>query len=169
VFEAPPKVPNGFKELIDTFGDPSPYLREDGTVSPKWEARILVTVPTPFQIPYYLGLPDRPWLQVHAIRCHRLLAGELQGALLEVMEEGLEGAIKNFAGCYAWRKQRHSSKRSTHAWGIALDFNSIIDPQGDEKLDTDPRFIELMERRGWVWGGHFPTPDFMHWQWCLGY
>lgn len=153
------------------FGDPEPFVMVDGGISPRWETKILTTVQVPFEMRYYVGLDPDIYRLVRVVRCHVALAWEVADMFRQIHEAGLKDTIKNFAGFYNWRRQRKGRKLSAHAWGIAFDINSIEDPQGDVEIDIEPALVELLERRGWMWGGRFggDRVDAMHFQWCKGY
>ena len=65
-------------------------------------------------------------------RCHRLMWEPLEGALNQILEEGLEGYLsieewRSAGGCYAPRRISRfdaGGSISRHAWGIAIDINT---------------------------------------------
>jgi len=155
-------------DLITRFGDPTPFLRDDGTIAPAWELHTLTAIPLP--MPLRLGwippgMPEAPF--VWKVRCHRLMAAPLLNVYQAINEEGLWPMLKTFDGCYAWRRQRGSSTRiSLHSWGLAVDHNAFEDSQGDVVIDMDSRIVGIFKRFGFTWGGDFhgSRVDAQHYQ-----
>jgi hypothetical protein len=52
---------------------------------------------------------------------------------------------------------------SRHAWGLAVDLNATTNPYGYDS-QQDPRLVEIMQSHGFVFGGDWPTPDPMHFE-----
>jgi hypothetical protein len=83
----------------------------------------------------------------------------------ELRRLGRGGAIRNFAGCYNARMvmRRPSGGISHHAWGAAVDINSVTNPYG-----APPRqpkvLVRVMTRHGFTWGGRWGVPDGMHFE-----
>jgi hypothetical protein len=77
----------------------------------------------------------------------------LTTVLDELRTEGLLGELRGFQGCYNPRAIKNTIRPSTHAYGLACDFNN--GPFSEE-------FVEVWERSGFCWGGHFSKPDPMH-------
>jgi hypothetical protein len=128
--------------------------RGDGTIriDPAWVQRNIVTIDIP---------------NLGSTRCHRAMVPQLMEALREVNEAGLYGHFKReqFAGCFMPRHILWNPSRplSMHAWGLAIDFNSIDNAFGKKPV-MDPRIVEIFERWGFEWGGYWSTPDGMHFQ-----
>jgi hypothetical protein len=56
-----------------------------------------------------------------------------------------------------------------HAVAAAVDVNAGWNPmQSPLRTDMPEEFTAAWEEVGWTWGGHFPTPDPMHFQWGSG-
>ena len=97
-------------------------------------------------------------------RCHRLMWEPLEGALNQILEEGLEGYLsieewRSSGGCYAPRRISRfdaGGSISRHAWGIAIDINT--------KSGYPPRIIEIFNSWGFAWGGTWTSPDEMHFE-----
>ena len=97
-------------------------------------------------------------------RCHRLMWEPLEGALNQILEEGLEEYLsieewKSSGGCYAPRRINRfdaGGSISRHAWGIAIDINT--------KSSYPPRVIEIFNDWGFAWGGTWTSPDEMHFE-----
>ena len=97
-------------------------------------------------------------------RCHRLMWEPLEGALNQILEEGLEEYLsieewKSSGGCYAPRRINRfeaGGSISRHAWGIAIDINT--------KSGYPPRIVEIFNDWGFAWGGTWTSPDEMHFE-----
>ena len=95
-------------------------------------------------------------------RCHRLMWEPLEGALNQILEEGLEEYLsieewRSSGGCYAPRRINRfdaGGSISRHAWGIAIDINT--------KSGYPPRVVEIFNDWGFAWGGTWTSPDEMH-------
>lgn len=120
---------------------------------------------------------DPAWVQRHirtvelpgiaTTRCHAIMIPQLLAALDEVRAVGLYDHFKpeQFGGCWV---ARHidwdpSKPLSNHAWGIAVDFNTHDNWLGDEP-QMDMRIVEIFEKWGFEWGGHWRRPDGMHFE-----
>lgn len=101
------------------------------------------------------------------VRCHRLLIPQLRGALQEIQAEGLDQHIRpnEYGGCFSPRHVMFNPNRglSMHAWGLAIDFNVSTNSYGAHP-DMHPRIVEIFQKWGFVWGGHWSTPDGMHFE-----
>ena len=97
-------------------------------------------------------------------RCHRLMWKPLEGALNQILEEGLQEYLiieewKSSGGCYAPRRINRfdaGGSISRHAWGIAIDINT--------KSGYPPRVVEIFNDWGFAWGGTWTSPDEMHFE-----
>ena len=97
-------------------------------------------------------------------RCHRLMWEPLEGALNQILEEGLEEYLsieewRSSGGCYAPRRINRfdaGGSISRHAWGIAIDINT--------KSSYPPRIVEIFNEWGFAWGGTWTSPDEMHFE-----
>ena len=101
------------------------------------------------------------------VTCHRLLIPQLQAALSEITEEGLGDLIRpdDYGGCYVPRfiDRDPSLPLSMHAFGLAVDINVSTNLLGS-RGDQDPRVVEIFEKWGFEWGGHWDRPDPMHFE-----
>ena len=103
------------------------------------------------------------------IRCHRLVVDMLNGAMSELIAQGLAHLVEpaGFAGCWFPRFISSavgvSSGLSRHAWGGAVDLNAGSNPVGSSG-NQDRRLIETMRRWGFTWGGDWLVPDPMHFE-----
>ena len=97
-------------------------------------------------------------------RCHRLMWGPLEGALNQIVDEGLANTLsvedfKKSGGCYAPRRINRfdaGGSISRHALGIAIDINT--------KSSYHPRVVEIFNSWGFAWGGTWTSPDKMHFE-----
>ena len=97
-------------------------------------------------------------------RCHRLMWGPLEGALNQIVDEGLANTLsvedfKKSGGCYAPRRINRfdaGGSISRHAWGIAIDINT--------RSSYHPRVVEIFNSWGFAWGGTWTSPDEMHFE-----
>lgn len=161
-----PASPNGLQGILDTFGRLPEYVRDDGTVDPKWESEFIVRMPLPYPIPLDWDTSK----SATAIRCHKLLAPLFQEVFAQIDVRKLRASLKTYGGCYVYRAKRSGAKPSTHSWGIAIDFNVRSNQMGTAG-DMDPHLVDLMEGYGFIWGGRWSGrgKDPMHFQYCSGY
>ena len=97
-------------------------------------------------------------------RCHRLMWEPLEGALNQIVAEGLQDSLsveefRTSGGCYAPRRINRfdaGGSISRHAWGIAIDINT--------KSGYPPRIVEIFNEWGFAWGGTWTSPDEMHFE-----
>ena len=128
--------------------------RGDGTIEihGDWVARNIVGVDLP---------------NMGTARCHRAMVPQLMAALQQVIDEGLYDHLEpgQYGGCFSPRHIMFNPSRglSMHAWGLAIDFNVFDNAYGAEP-QMDHRIVEIFERWGFRWGGHWSTPDGMHFE-----
>jgi hypothetical protein len=160
------QTPSGLSEIVATFGDITKYINSAGHISPDWEAQNLGFAKLAFPI----RLSWAPTITVTKIQCHKLLIDAFEGIFSAMVAKGLAVQIKTYGGCYAYRPQRHSTKLSTHAWGISVDLNPESNEQGTMG-NMHPGIIKLFRDSNFVWGGDFlgPRCDPMHFQYCKNY
>ena len=161
-----PAPPNGFQAIRNTFGDILNYVRNDGSIDPKWETERMGKVVLPFPIP----LSWDTGKNATSIRCHKLIAPLFEQVFGKIAASGLQHSVKTYGGCYNYRPKRNGVKPSTHSWGIAIDLNPNTNAMGTTG-DMDPRLVDLFEGFGFVWGGRWAgrSKDPMHFQYCSGY
>ncbi len=102
-------------------------------------------------------------------QCHVRIVVDLQAAFAEVAAAGLGAAIdvgntNTFGGCYNPRYSRLSGFLSRHAYGQAIDMNTLTNCQGCVPR-MDCRVVQIFRRHGFAWGGNFRRPDGMHFEW----
>ena len=161
-----PAPPAGFQAIRDLFGDILKYIRDDGSIDPKWESERMVRAALPFSIPLSWDTSQ----SVTGVRCHKLVAPLVEEVFRQIDAQGLQGAVKTYGGCYVYRAKRGQVKPSTHSWGIAIDLNPNTNAMGTAG-DMDPRLVTLFEGMGFTWGGRWAAAnkDPMHFQYCSGY
>jgi hypothetical protein len=103
-----------------------------------------------------------------SVTCHRKFFLQMRGALNEIQEKGLAHLIRRdeYAGCYNSRfvATPPGIRLSRHAWGVAFDINTSNNQFGQEP-HQDPRLVRIMRKWGLLWGGKWPLPDGMHFEW----
>lgn len=99
------------------------------------------------------------------VACHRSVLPALEGALAELQAASLGGTVDpaQYAGCFVPRRISPGAALSRHAWGAAIDINAVDNPFGAPP-EQDPRLVDTMERWGFTWGGDWPVPDGMHFE-----
>jgi D-alanyl-D-alanine carboxypeptidase len=99
------------------------------------------------------------------VTCHRAMLPALADALAEVERRGLSDLVdpSDFQGCFNPVLLDGPATLSRHAWGLAVDLNASDNPYGGPSRQ-DPRLVEIMEAHGFVFGGRWPTPDPMHFE-----
>lgn len=87
--------------------------------------------------------------------------GHLQNAhLTSALNHGIYG--------YACRAKRSDPTQwSTHAWGIAVDVSSALEPMGQCTSTVNATMADIWRRHGWTWGLSFCDP--MHFQYARNY
>jgi len=159
-------VPNGLDQVLATFGNIYNYIRDDGTLDPRWEAENLTRAALPFSIPFSW----EPTTSVTRLQCHVKLKDIFPAVFATVRDKGLQPQIRTFGGCYNFRGKRTIDKLSTHCWGIAIDLNTQTNAQGGAG-DMPAEVIEIFRAAGFKWGGDWSgkSKDPMHFQYCTGY
>jgi hypothetical protein len=153
----PPEPEQSTSRPTDSAVELEPFTytsRGDGTIAihGDWVQRNIVQVDIP---------------GMGTTRCHRAMVPQLHAALQQIADEGLYDHFKpeQFGGCWVPRHIMWSPDRglSMHAWGLAIDFN-VQDNWYGEEPQMHPRIVEIFERWGFRWGGHWSTPDGMHFE-----
>ena len=139
------------EEVIEHFGDPRSLMRDDGSISPLWEIKILASFKLPAPLPY---VGDNSVL-IKSVRCHKLILPFMEAAFTELFaDQEVWSTLGDFGGCYNWRLQRNSKVISRHAFGLAVDLDVKDNPMGGVG-NVHPRTIEIFENNGFIWGGRF--------------
>jgi hypothetical protein len=147
-------------ELFRKYGNPnengSPYL-------------------TKIAIPFPLTLSWDRASKVNSIRCHKLIANNLQSALSGILTEYgpiriQQLGIDLYGGCFNFRQMRGGSDWSRHSWGVAID----LDPERNKLHETHVtarfarpeyvRMIEIFYDNGFLSLGKEKDYDWMHFE-----
>jgi hypothetical protein len=121
--------------------------------------------------------PDPDWVAANIVQadvpilgsvtCHRILIPQLVAAFGQLERKGLANLIdvSQYGGCYVPRFISRDPRRglSMHAFGLAVDLNVPGNHYGT-KGNIDPRVVQVFERWGFAWGGHWSPPDPMHFE-----
>jgi len=104
-----------------------------------------------------------------SLEVHKLAARPMQNLFNAWEKEGLLKYVLSYNGCYVPRLMRGSDNLSRHAWGTAFDINvawnglGVIPPRLSEKGTVRP-LVQLANKHGFYWGGHFGRKDGMHFE-----
>jgi len=102
------------------------------------------------------------------VTCHRELFPILRGALREIKRKGLGHLVRpgEYAGCFNSRfiATIPGTRLSRHSWGTALDINASSNCFGCSPKQ-DARIVRIFRKWGFTWGGTWPIPDGMHFEW----
>lgn len=157
------RPPVGIVEIEALYGNPRPFMRDDGTVSPFWELRMVkVELPGPLPLGWDQGT------SVRYVRVNQIIAQEVDRVFAALKSEGLWDHIQTFDGAYCWRPKRGGQKVSMHGFGGAMDFNASENELGT-RGSMNPKVVDVFVGHGWTWGGVWRRPDPMHFQWGSGY
>ncbi len=129
------------------------------------------------QVMFDLPFPHRlSWDKrkvVHRISCHQKVSDSLNNVLTNVLNHyGLEEIrrlrLDIWGGCLSVRKKRGGTSWSTHAWGIAMDYDpdhNALRWGRDRAAFARPEYDkwwECWEKEGWVSLGRKKNYDWMH-------
>lgn len=124
-------------------------------------------------VPWKMVLAWNPSQVITEIRCHELVALSGQRAVNRIAAYYGPAAIRDlglhlFGGCFNHRTKRGGTSLSTHAYGIAIDFDPArnrlrwgADRARLAQRDAIP-FWEAWEAEGWVSLGRTRNFDWMH-------
>ncbi len=162
-FDGPEANPNGWPleaeaELRAFYGEPG---------EPARASLVRIDAPYPLKLSWDPGTP------VTRIACHQKVAESLERVLSGALDHyGLaslqELRLDFYGGSFSPRKKRGGTSWSTHAWGIALDFDperNRLNWGRDRAAFARPeydRWWELWEAEGWVSLGRVENFDWMH-------
>ena len=152
----PVRVPNGFQQILETFGDP--------LLAGYWDAYGDFCA-TPPELNHVFNYQ---WQNKNGFWCNKLVVIHFQNVYQRIVERGLADKLSTFDGCYNIRKVRGRDNLSTHSWGIAVDHDAETNRLGAPgKMDL--QIVECFEKEGFVWGGRWTRKDCMHFQFAKGY
>lgn len=143
-----PIAPRGLSSIVKRFGQPGAPAASGGRVR----------LPAPLK----LGWADS---EVNVVACHVDMVEVFTNVFKEIHARGLWPHLKTFDGIYNDRSVKRAGKKSTHAWGIAVDLNAATNRKNPG--DMHPEIIEIFERHGFLHGREFNDP--MHFQYASGY
>ncbi|WP_175597229.1 M15 family metallopeptidase [Peristeroidobacter soli] len=118
-----------------------------------------------------IPVPALAQLDFPNIRVHKKAARHFAAVFDEIAKAGLSDLLLSCAGTFV---PRHISRDldkplSSHSWGVAIDLNAEWNGYGQRPAarntpgslqDVAPIFATY----GFAWGGHFGTPDGMHFE-----
>ncbi|MBA3430951.1 MAG: M15 family metallopeptidase, partial [Actinobacteria bacterium] len=81
--------------------------------------------------------------------------------------KGLSRTVRRdeYAGCFNPRFIAGPAGRlSRHSWGLAADLNTSGNAFG-QRPHQPRRLVKIMRKWGFTWGGRWPLPDGMHFEW----
>lgn len=124
-------------------------------------------------LPYTLRLAWDLTTNVNRIRCHQKVADSLLRVLQAVKASYDDERIRSlrldrYGGCYNPRRKRGGSAWSTHAWGIALDFDpdrNQLQWGRNKAAFASPEYDlwwSCWEKEGWISLGRKANYDWMH-------
>jgi hypothetical protein len=183
-----PSTQNAYDSLayLDAHGTPPPAWRDE--VPPKtnpngWpvekESRLMEFYgdvgrnQTTIALPYTHRLAWDTNKKVTSFSCHKKVAASVQRVLEKTLAHYGAGGIRDlrldlWGGCLNVRKKRGGSSWSTHAWGIAIDYdpdNNQLKWGRDRATLARPAYEQwwrFWEEEGWCSLGRLRNFDWMH-------
>jgi len=73
---------------------------------------------------------------------------------------GLDNEILYTCGAYSPRFIANTSRPSVHSYALAIDFNCHL----RHVNSFSDEFVKVWEDHGFIWGGRWRKPDYMHFQ-----
>lgn len=145
------------KDMTRRFGTPGGPQCTRGQVTP----------------PYAMALAWNTRQAVRVISCHEEVAASVERVLKRVEsafapEKIIDLGLHLFGGCFSPRKKRGGKSWSTHAWGVALDFdperNQLKWGRDRARLAKDDavHWWRCWEAEGWLSLGRARNFDWMH-------
>jgi len=124
-------------------------------------------------LPYPLKLSWSPGDLVTRLSCHEKVADSLERVLGRTLAHyGRDGInelqLDHYGGCFNARRKRGGTSWSTHAWGIALDFDpdrNRLHWGRDRAWFARPEYApwwDFWEHEGWTSLGRTKNFDWMH-------
>lgn len=125
------------------------------------------------RVPWRMVLAWEPRTVVRSFLCHAQVAESAQGVFDELARifnpaqiEAL--GLDQFGGCFNYRKKRGGNSLSTHAWGLAIDFDPArnrlqwgADRAHLARAEANA-FWDAWAAAGWVSLGRAKNYDWMH-------
>ena len=183
------QAPNGLDEVRATFGNP---FLDDGTLDTEWEAANIRRAAPPDGWELYYQKSATELVRVSAISMHVLVEANFLAAMDEIWNYAklqLDPAASDdevrawlhqlrldvTGGGYNFRKIRGANAPSMHAFGIAIDWDPLHNPQVRKPVAGQPVphtlpdwWYDIWATHGWSDGRHFSRPDPMHVQFATG-
>ena len=133
-----------------------------------WTHQNLVKVPVA-DLPGFPSYGPDPNLKISNLTLYKDAAQSFRRVWVELHLRGLTQHLKTYDGAFNIRKMRYDGAQrfSTHAFGLAIDFNAKMNGYGLEhdKMEMHPDVVGVFEKHGWQWGGRWSHSDGMHFQW----
>ncbi len=117
--------------------------------------------------------PDPAWVAANIVTdtvpllgrvsCHRAMMGQLKSALQEVVAQRLGRHVYQTAGCFYPRFIANTQRLSNHAFGTAIDINSLENGRGI-RGQMHPEVVAIFKKWGFAWGGDWAYTDPMHFE-----
>lgn len=141
---------------------PLPDNKENIVITNDWESKNIIWVDIPQM---------RHLLPSGRMQFHKSGAAALRNLFKDWEKANLHHLIFTFGGSYVPRFVRGSDKvLSNHAFGTAFDINMQWNPLGADpahksEKGTVRELVDLANKNGFFWGGHFKKrPDGMHFE-----
>jgi len=169
------EIPRPFRDLEPNAANPNNWPLE----SPESELRSFYGEPgdpgnlISVEVPYVHRLSWDPGTRVNRITCHKKVAGSFVRVLEQVIDHyGHDGVralrLDLWGGCFNKRLKRGGTTWSTHAWGIASDYDpdrNRLNWGRARATFARPEYDvwwELWEAEGWTSLGRTAGFDWMH-------
>lgn len=125
------------------------------------------------RVPWRMVLAWDPPQVIRTIRCHEAVADSLGRVLGRVADAYAPETIQAlgldmFGGCFNYRRKRGGRTLSTHAWGLALDFDPVRNQlrwKSDRARLAQPdagAWWRCWQAEGWLSLGQARDFDWMH-------
>lgn len=147
------------------YGNPDP--RHEGVPFRLWENENIIKIMPPWR----MVLAWSPKDQVKSLRIHKKCANSLSTVLQDIFDAyersqaKIEAAgLHLYGGAYNFRLKRGGTTLSMHSYGCAIDLDPEHNGFGAEHGTMPKDVVALFRAQGWVWGGTWSKPDWMHFQ-----
>lgn len=148
--------------LLAKYGNPAASKAAEQAFTDKW--MVLYNFPEwlmPHWPKYNKQGVKRQWL-------NRDLIAPLEAVFKELIATKLVAELKTYDGGWVIRQMRQGGAPSAHSWGVALDFNAALNPQGKKYTPGagmfTKAFCDVWRKHGFLAGMDFPLADGMHFQ-----
>jgi hypothetical protein len=152
-------------ECNNFYGNPDP--RSDGVPSRMWEDENLTRIKPPWRMVLAWDKSNA----VSSIRIHKKCAESLSRVLSIIWKNYGEhqtnieaGGLHLYGGAYNFRMKRGGSTLSMHSYGCAIDLDPEHNGFGAKRGAMPLAAITAFQAEGWVYGGLWRKPDWMHFQ-----